>query len=156
MAIPSHACLIIGCVGVCNHRKATGKTRSGANTNYDEYDCGIFGINDVPPYPGILRQWAGPATPRYEDGTVLFTLSKMVVPPTGDRRALVESIVAVPFGGDPRDPKYDENIPFVPPFIVSAGHCASALNAQPDGVHRAFRLLTGEYVRGQNTSFDLM
>lgn len=96
-----------------------------------------------------IRHWAPSSSAILPDNTVVLLLAKAYAPPDGV--FLFDTLLLVPFPGDPDAPDYDDHLPdFHTPWVCATGRAHSATTTLADGVSRGFELLVTEYVRDES------
>ena len=83
------------------------------------------------------------------DNTIAHLIGKAYYPPLGDcRPVIIETVIFVPFPGDPSSPAYAENLPNFPYLAVSAIGIVSSVPTTTDDRKVDFLVTAQDYVRG--------
>jgi hypothetical protein len=93
-----------------------------------------------------LHVYSPVSDPRLPDNTVIFLIAKGYTP-SNNGDILLDSIITVPYPGNPNDDTYEDNIINLPyPFVFVIGHVGAKVEPDLDR-RRFFNVIVSEYIR---------
>ncbi|KAG9009282.1 hypothetical protein FRB94_012351 [Tulasnella sp. JGI-2019a] len=129
------------------------KSKTGASLHHWIIKSEILSTDSLA-WPVEIRVYAPQNSTTFPQFTVLFVFGRIAFLPASNHDAIIDAIFALPFGGDPTHPMYDDPIPTRAPVITLIGHVKTKSELADNGTKRVFRLSTSEYVRDAQQAFE--